>query len=49
MAKKKKTMITPEERARFEETQRLLAQRLAYLEARRKERRGSAGGPQPQA
>ena len=52
MKKRKKTpetMITPEERARFDETQRLLAERLAYLEARRKEPREAAGGPQPQA
>ena len=52
MRKRKKvpeTTITPEERARFEETQRLLADRLAYLEARRRQRRDSAGGAQPQA
>ena len=32
--KKKLTARTPEERARFEKTQRLLAARIAYYEAR---------------
>lgn len=46
MKKRKKipeTMITPEERARFEETQALLARRLAYLEAKKKARLSGGG------
>jgi hypothetical protein len=47
MAKKKRPKLTPEDRARHEETQRMVRERIAYHEAKAREedaRRAERGG-----
>ena len=44
MKKRKRTILTPEERQRFAETMRLLEERAAYHDRKRAEREAAARG-----
>jgi hypothetical protein len=46
MAKKKKPILTPELRARFAQTMRMLEERVAYHERKAEERRSDGSSTQ---